>query len=118
MGSQTTTTMRNTLCDAYKAAAQYAALYSTVSTASAQGTELVGGSPAYARKLLAWGNSANGGVAASAVTLDVAPGGSVQGAGVHNTATVNQGYLDGVQVPKQDFSSQGTYTLTLSFAQA
>lgn len=111
-----TSTMKNTLSDAYKGAATHAALYTSAPT-STQGTEATGGSPAYARKSLSWGSSSAGVVSASAVTFDVASGQTIVGAGVHSSATVNTAYLDGASVTSQAFASQGTYQLTLTYTQ-
>jgi hypothetical protein len=65
-----TATMKNTLSDAYKAAAINGAAYTTAPGASA-GTEPTGGSPAYARKVISWGSSASGVVTASAIPFDI-----------------------------------------------
>lgn len=109
-----TAAMKNLLADAYKAAATHAALYTTAPGASA-GTEVTGGSPAYARKALAWSASSNG-VTSATVTFDVPSGTTVVGAGVHSAATAGT-YYDGTSVTSQAFSSQGTYQLTLTYTQ-
>lgn len=109
-----TVTQKNTLATAYGNAAAYAALYSTVPGSSA-GTELSGGSPAYARKAITWGAASNGVITAT-VTFDVPSGATVAGAGYH-TALTGGTYLDGGSVTSQAFSSQGTYTLTLTYTQ-
>lgn len=114
LGLIQTATMKNTVASAYAAAATHAALYSTAPGAS-QGTELNGGSPAYARKALSWGSPSNGVIAASPVVFDVPSGATVAGGGVHSTATPGAGYLDGAALTSQPFSSQGTYTLTITF---
>ena len=110
-----TASIKNSLADRYAALALFAALYSTVPSASA-GTELSGGTPAYARKPLTWGTAANGATTATA-TFDVPAGATVAGAGIHSAATSGS-YLDGAAVTTQAFSSQGTYTLTLTFTQS
>lgn len=110
-----TATMKNTLSDAYKGAATYAALYTTAPSAT-QGTEPSGGSPAYARKSLTWGSSSNGVVSATAVTFDVPSGATIVGAGVHTAITAGT-YLDGASVTSQAFASQGTYQLTITYTQ-
>jgi hypothetical protein len=116
LGLIQTVTMKNFLATAYGTNATHAALYSTVPGAS-QGTEATGGSPAYARKALVWGAAASGVVSITPVVFDCASGQVVAGAGVHNSATVNTAYLDGTSVTSQTFSSQGTYTLSLSYTQ-
>lgn len=112
-----TATMKNTLANAYKAAATHAALYSTVPGASA-GTEITGGAPAYARKALsaAWGSASNGVVTTTTPPVFDVPAATVAGAGVHDALTAGN-YLDGASVTSQVFASQGTYTLTLTYTQ-
>lgn len=110
-----TTTQKNNLATAYGTAATHAALYSTVPGASA-GTELSGGSPAYARKPLSWSAPSSGAITASA-TFDVGSGSTVAGAGVHTALTAGT-YLDGAGVTSQSFASQGTYSLTLTYTQS
>ena len=110
-----TVTQRNTLAAAYGTAAAYGALYSTVPSGTA-GTELTGGSPAYARKALTWSAPSNSAVTSSA-TYDVASGSTVAGSGFH-TALTGGTYLDGAGVTSQAFSSQGTYTITYTYTQS
>jgi len=110
-----TTTEKNNLATQYGTNAAYAALYTTVPGASA-GTEVTGGSPAYARKALTWG-AASGGVVTVTVTFDVPAGTTVVGAGVHTAITAGT-YLDGAAVTSQAFASQGTYALTLTYTQS
>lgn len=109
-----TNTMKNTLSDAYKAAALYGAVYTTAPGAS-QGTEPSGGSPAYARKLISWGASAAGVVTGTA-TFDIPTGTTIVGIGVHTAVTAGT-YLDGVAVTSQGFSSQGLYQATFTFTE-
>lgn len=109
-----TASLRQTLATAYGNAALYGALYSTVPSATA-GTEISGGTPAYARKPLTW-TGTNGTITATA-TFDVPNGATVAGAGVHSALTAGT-YLDGSTVTTQAFSSQGTYTVTYSYTQS
>jgi hypothetical protein len=109
-----TATQKNNLATAYGNAATHAALYTTVPGASA-GTEVTGGSPAYARKAITWGAPSNGVITAT-VTFDVPSGTTVAGAGVHTALTAGT-YLDGAAVTSQAFASQGTYALTLTYTQ-
>lgn len=109
-----TAAMKNICSDAYKGAALYAALYTTAPGGS-PGTEVSGGSPAYARKSLSWGASSNG-VTSATVTFDVPAGTTIVGAGVHSAVTAGT-YYDGASVTSQAFASQGTYQLTLTFTQ-
>lgn len=110
-----TVTQRNTLVTAYTGAATYGALYSTAPGASA-GTELTGGSPAYARKSLSW-STASASASSATATFDVASGSTVAGAGVHTAVTAGT-YLDGASVTSQAFASQGTYAATFTYTQS
>jgi hypothetical protein len=111
-----TATMRTALAAAYATNAPYAALYSTVPGASA-GTELAGGSPAYARQAANWGTAASSAVSAAPAAFNVASGATVAGAGFHSASTGGS-YLDGGAVTSQAFASQGTYTLTATYTQS
>jgi hypothetical protein len=106
-----TATAKNNAVVGYTTPATHAALYSTVPGASA-GTELTGGTPAYARKPITWAAAANG-VQTATVTFDVKAGDTVLGAGLH-TAITGGTYLDGGGVTSQNFATQGTYTLTIT----
>lgn len=110
-----TAALKNILATAYAGAATHAALYTTAPGATA-GTEVTGGSPAYARKALTWSSASNGAITAT-VTFDVPAGVTVVGAGVHSAATGGT-YYDGGTVTSQQFATQGTYTLTLSYTQS
>lgn len=110
-----TVAMRNALVDAYKAQATHMALYSTTPGATA-GTELTGGSPAYARKAMSWGATSASASTATAVTFDVPAGATVAGFGFHNALTAGT-YLDGAGVTSQAFASQGTYQVTATYTQ-
>jgi hypothetical protein len=111
-----TTAMKNLLAAAYAAAALYGALTSTA-PGSSSGTELSGGSPAYARKALSWGSASAGAISASAATFDVASGSSVAGFQVHSAVTAGT-YYDGVTLTTQAFASQGQYSVTPTYTQS
>lgn len=111
-----TVTQRNTLAQAYASAATHMALYSTAPGGSA-GTEISGGSPAYARKPSNWGTASNSAVVASPAAFDVPSGATVAGIGFHTALTAGT-YLDGASVTSQAFASQGTYTVTATYTQA
>lgn len=110
-----TATQKNNVATAYGTNATHAALYSTVPGGTA-GTELTGGSPAYARRALTWGAPTNGVITVTPTAFDVPSGSTVAGAGVHTAITAGT-YLDGAAVTSQAFASQGTYTLTLTYTQ-
>jgi len=109
-----TAAQKNVLATAYGDNADFAALYTTAPGGTA-GTEVTGGSPAYARKAITWGAPTNGVITAT-VTFDVPAGTTVVGAGVHTLVTAGT-YLDGAAVTSQAFATQGTYELTLTYTQ-
>lgn len=104
-----TATARNNAYNGYTAPATHGALYSTAPGGTA-GTELTGGSPAYARIPLVWSAPTNG-VGTAPATFNVASGSTVAGGGLHTAITAGT-YLDGASVTSQAFSSQGTYQAT------
>ena len=106
-----TSTEKNSLATKYGTDAAYGAVYTTAPGATA-GTEPTGGSPAYARKALTWGAPSNGVITASA-TFDIPAGTTVVGVGLHSALTAGT-YLDGASVTSQNFSSQGTYSVTFT----
>jgi len=107
---------KENLAVAYGTNAAFGALYTTAPGATA-GTEPTGGTPAYARKALTWAPGTVDGVVTATATFDVPTGTTIVGAGVH-TALTGGTYLDGATVTSQAFSSQGTYTLNLTFTQS
>lgn len=111
-----TNTMKNTLSDAYKAAATYSDLYQTTGASSTAGTAITGGSPAYASKALTWGSSTAGVVSTTATVFDVPSGATVAGFGVKTGSGGT--HLDGNSLTSQAFASQGTYTLTITFTES
>ena len=123
-----TDTQKNTLATAYANAATHGALYTTAPGATA-GTEPTGGSPAYARKPIAWNAAgavgplgagtqpATPGVIYGQATFDVPTGTTIVGTGVH-TALTGGTYLDGGTVTSQPFSSQGTYIEQFTYTQS
>lgn len=84
------------------------ALFSTAGGATA-GTELTGGTPAYARVTPA--TTGTGASRALAATFNVPSGATVAGWGAYDAAGV---YVDGGLLTSQPFASQGTYALTVT----
>lgn len=114
-----TVTMRTALAAAYGTAAPIAALYTTVPTGTAAGTEVTGGT--YARKPLTWSSASASATSVTAV-FDVPQGTTVRGAGVHKSDGT---YMDGDALRdsggnaiEQFFATDGQYTLTISFTEA
>jgi hypothetical protein len=108
-----TTVEKNALATKYATDAAYGALFTTAPGGSA-GTEVAGGTPAYARKPLSWSAAANGVVTASA-TFDV-PACTVVGTGVFSALTGGN-YLDGNTVTSVTFTGQDTVTVTFTYTQ-
>lgn len=111
MGANTAASVKQAQAGAYATATPFQALYSTAPTTSA-GTELTGGTPAYARKATAWTAQPANPISTTG-TFDVASGSTVAGTGFHSAATAGN-YLDGVALTSQTFSSQGTYAATVT----
>jgi len=98
----------------YTGAATYGALCTTTPGSSA-GTEVSGGSPAYAREALTW--SGSNGVLTASATFNVPSGTTVVGAEIYSAVTAGT-YLDGATVTSQAFASQGTYAVTFTYTQS
>lgn len=107
-----TATMKVTIANAYIAAALWLGLTSTAPGATT-GTEISGGSPAYARVAAAWGtpNGATGVTTGTPAAVNVASGTTVVGVQYWSASTAGT-YEDGASVTSQAFASQGTYTVT------
>lgn len=101
---------KNSLATKYGTDAAYGALFTAI-TLPGPGTEVTGGSPAYARKPLTWGAPSNGVITASA-TFDV-PACTVVGTGVYSAATAGT-YIDGNTVASVTFPTQDTVTVTFT----
>jgi hypothetical protein len=111
-----TSTIKNTLASAYATACAFIGLATTAPGAS-RGTEVTGGSPAYARKASNWGAPSAGVVTATPAAFDVPSGTTVVGINMESAVTAGT-YQDGAGVTSQAFSSQGTYTVTATYTQA
>ena len=109
------TAEKNALATKFGTDAAYASLHSA-DPGSTGASEILGGSPAYARKALAWGTAASGATTVT-VTFDVPTGVTVAGAGLWSAATGGT-FVGGGTVASQAFSGQGTYSLTVTYTQA
>lgn len=102
---------KHVMLDALGTVAVRAALYTDDPGANGTANEVTGGSPAYARKTIAW-NAASGGEMAKnpspAVVFDV-PACTVKYAGFWNAAATV--YYGAEPVVNETFGAQGTYTL-------
>lgn len=107
---------KTSLAASYAALALYGALTSTAPSATT-GTEISGGSPAYARIACSWTPGAAGVTTATAQVFNVAAGTTVVGYELFSASTGGT-YIDGATITSQAFASQGTYSITPTFTQA
>lgn len=115
MGANTQPAVKTALGAAYAAACAWQALYSTPPGTTGPGIELAGGSPAYTRKQAVW---TTGGIITTTGRFDCPAGSTVAGTGLH-TAGTGGAYQDGAPLtPVATFSSQGTYSATITVAVA
>lgn len=111
MANDYDTTARNVGVDAIAAlGTRWAAHTGDPGAANTASNEVTGGSPAYARKAVAW-NAASGGVATQNgdVTIDIPAGTTVSWLSLWNTAGTAR-YLK-KDVTDEVFGAQGTYTV-------
>ena len=112
-------TQRNALATAYGTNAPFGALFTAdPGTSDAATGEVTGGAPAYARKALSWGAAAASAISGTC-TFDVPTGTNVTYFGVCNLGTAGVANVrDSVAIGPQNFSSQGTYTVTPTYTQS
>ncbi len=114
MANDLDTTAKNVGVDAIAALALRVALHTgDPGGANSASNEVTGGSPAYARKAIAW-NAASGGSATPTanVVLDVPGGTTVSWISLWNTAGTVRYYKK--DVTDEVFGAQGTYTVLAS----
>lgn len=102
---------KHVMLDALAAVAVWSSLH-TSDTPTTGGSEVSGGSPAYARKAIAWNAAASGQATASSLpTFDVPASTTVRAVGLFSASTAGTfyGYAD---VTDEVFGSQGTYEVT------
>lgn len=102
---------RNVMLDALGAVATFMSAHSAFPATT--GNELAGGTPAYARKAIAWDAAAAGSMSddGSSVVLDIESGDTVDALGLFSAVTAGTLY-GGADVTTEVFGAQGTYTLT------
>lgn len=108
-----TLAQRNALVTSYTTAAPNGTLFSaTPGTTGAATNELTGGSPAFARKALAW-SAASASASTGSATFDIPSGATVAFSGVCVSAVLTTADVrDFASVTSQAFASQGTYAVT------
>lgn len=95
--------------------ATHGTLYTTAPTSSSPGTEVSGGSPAFARKPLSW-SAPSGGVITATAVFNVPANTDVVGVGYHSALTGGN-YVDGKTVTTVHFDAQDTVTVNFSYTQ-
>lgn len=108
---------RTQMATQYASLTPYMAVFSTVPSGGTPGTELTGGSPAYARKASNWGTAANSAVVASPAAFDIPSGAVTAGIGFFDAVAAGN-FKDGAAITSQTFASQGTLTVTATFTQS
>jgi hypothetical protein len=116
MASYETTAIKNSLATQFGSVCAYGALCTTAPSASAFGTEVSGGSPAYARLATSWGSASAGAVTATAQAFNVPASTTVVGYGLFTAVTAGT-YEAACDITSQTFASQGTYSITPTFTQ-
>lgn len=111
-----TNTQKQTLANAYGTAATFASVH-TANPGSTGASEVTGGSPAYARKAVTWSSGTTGTVTAT-VTFDIPSGTTISYAGLWTASTAGTFLDGGALASSQAYSSQGTYTLNLTYTQS
>lgn len=113
-----TLAQRNALATAYGVAAPYGTLFTAdPGTSGAATGEVSGGSPAFARKALAWG-AASGSAVVGTGTFDIPAGTTLTYFGVTVSSVLTTADVrDSVAVTSQAFASQGTYAVTSTYTQ-
>lgn len=109
---------RTAMATAYAAnLGKYGAL-STTAPGSSAGTEVTGGSPAYARLAPSWGTASASVITVTAASTFNVPASTTVVGYEHFDALTSGNYMDGVTITSQTFSSQGTYAITPTYTQS
>lgn len=118
MATYLTTTVKNDLATKFGQDCVYGMLSTTAPSASAFGTEVSGGSPAYARIAASWGAASGGAVTSAAMAFNVPASTTVVGLGFNSLSSGAGTYYAGCDITSQTFASQGTYTITATYTQS
>ncbi len=113
-----TTAAKNLMATAYSTnVGAYGAIGTGTPNTTSFGTEVTGGSPAYARIAPSWGSAASSAISASAMNFNVPSSTTVTSFGFFSLSSAGT-YYDGVTITSQLFSSQGTYAITPTYTQS
>lgn len=97
---------------------KFGALTTTTAGGSTTGTEVTGGSPAYARIAPSWSTASASVITTSAaLAFNVPTSTTVVGFEFFDAITAGN-YLDGCVITSQTFASQGTYSITPTYTQS
>lgn len=106
------TSGRNAAANGVASNVGYVSLH-TADPGTTGASEVTGGTPAYARKAVAWSTAANGVAAISGgVTFDVPAATSISYIGLWSTATGGTFYGGAALSATETYGGQGTYNLT------
>jgi hypothetical protein len=112
---------RNALATAYGSAAPYGSMFTSTGpgTTGSATNEVTGGSPAFARKALAWAAAAASAIVSALTPFDIGSGITVTFFGVTVSVTLTTADVrDAVAVTNQTFASQGVYSVTATYTQS
>lgn len=113
-----TVSARNLMATAYSTSIGKFGALSTTAPGATAGTEVSGGSPAYARITPTWGAASGSAITTTAaLVFNVPAATTVVGFEFYDAATVGN-YLDGCTITSQTFASQGTYSITPTYTQS
>lgn len=103
------------MATAYSTAVGLFGALTTTAPGLTTGTEVSGGSPAYARIAPTWGTASAGAITTTGpLTFNVPASTTVVGFEFFSASTAGT-YYDGAGITSQPFSSQGTYAITPTY---
>lgn len=104
---------KNLALDAVAEVGVYVALHDDDPGSAGANNELSGGTPAYARKAIAWSAASSGNAdSSSQPEFDIPSGSTVSHFSIWSAATEGTCYAVGALSASEVFAAQGTYTLT------
>lgn len=102
---------KNVALNAIAAVADYVSLH-TADPGTTGSSEVTGGSPAYARKPIAWNGASGGSIddSTNGIEFDVPAGTTVTHVGLWSDA-VGGTFYGGIDIDNESYTNQGTYVL-------
>lgn len=101
---------KNSMLDHVATEILYMSLHSAYPATS--GNEIIGGTPAYARKAITWGAATNGSIPITNQPVFDVPACTVVAIGLCSAVTAGTIYSDYQPVNTEMFAAQGNYTVT------